>query len=126
MDTPWQIVHIVETNEAGVFRVWALVGSDLHQLRLVVPRIFYVNQRTPKQNDEASNSSFVWRKVQKTLPRAHPVLNLYEYKVPEEVFRRHACDLITDLSTPGKYIVVTPNRVTQVWHLLDTVSLSVA
>ncbi len=42
----------------------------------------------------------MWRRVQKTLPRSHPVLNLYEYRVPEDVYRRHASDLITDLSTP--------------------------
>jgi len=27
-------------------------------------------------------------------------MNLYEYRVPEEVFRRHSSDLVTDLSTP--------------------------
>jgi DNA polymerase epsilon subunit 1 len=74
------------------------VGSDLHLLKLVVPRIFYVNQRTPKNESEEGR---LWRKVQKTLPRAHPVLNLYEYRVPEEIYLQHTSDLITDLSTPG-------------------------
>lgn len=31
----------------------------------------------------------VWRKVQKILPRSHPVLNLYEYSVPENVYQEH-------------------------------------
>ncbi len=28
------------------------------------------------------------------------MLNLYEYRVPEEVYRKHTSDLVTDLSTP--------------------------
>jgi DNA polymerase epsilon subunit 1 len=67
-----------------MFRVWALVGSDLHQIKIVVPRVFYVNQRTPKPAGEVGG---LWRKVTKTLPRSHPVMNLYEYKVPEEVYQ---------------------------------------
>ena len=98
LDTPWQIIQISPiSGSPGVFKVWALVGSDLHQVKLVVPRIFYVNQKTPK---DATETDGLWRKVQKTLPRSHPAFNLYEYRVPEEVYVQHANDLITDLSTP--------------------------
>ncbi|XP_059098833.1 DNA polymerase epsilon catalytic subunit A-like [Tigriopus californicus] len=97
LDTPWQVIQIVETVQPGLFKVWALVGSDLHMIKLVVPRVFYVNQRNPK---EAGDTGGLWRKVQKTLPRAHPVMNLYEYRVPEDIYRQHASDLVTDLSTP--------------------------
>ena len=76
-----------------MFRVWALVGSDLHQIKIVVPRIFYVNQRTPKDAGEVGG---LWRKVTKTLPRSHPVLNLYEYKVPEEIYQVSAKSIGTD------------------------------
>jgi DNA polymerase epsilon subunit 1 len=99
LDTPWQIIQIMETGQPGMFKLWALVGSDLHCIKLIVPRIFYVNQRTPKEN-EAAEKDRLWRRVQKTLPRSHPVLNLYEYRVPEEVYNAHASDLVTDLSTP--------------------------
>ena len=69
---------------AGLFKLWALVGADLHSIRLVVPRIFYVNQKTPKDNEDQENDR-LWRKVTKTLPRSHPVYNLYEYRVPEGI-----------------------------------------
>jgi DNA polymerase epsilon subunit 1 len=75
---------VVETGQPGVFRAWALVGSDLHQIKVVVPRVFYVNQRNPKPAGEVGG---LWRKVSKTLPRSHQAMNLYEYKVPEEVFQ---------------------------------------
>ena len=96
MDTPWQIIQIAETGSPGLYRIWALVGPDLHCIKLVVPRQFYVNQKTAK---EGSTGNF-WRKVQKTLPRSHPVYNLYEYSVPESVFIEHQAQLMADLSTP--------------------------
>ena len=99
LDTPWQIVQIMETGTPGLFRLWALVGSDLHQIKLVVPRVFYVNQRTAKEAP-AAGSDTLWRKITKTLPRSHPVMNLYEYRVPEAVYKEHTSDLVTDLSTP--------------------------
>ena len=76
--------QIVETGQPGLFRAWALVGSDLHMIKIAVPRVFYVNQRTPKPAGETGG---LWRKVTKALPRSHPVLNLYEYKVPEELYQ---------------------------------------
>ena len=99
LDTPWQIIQIMETGTPGLFRLWALVGSDLHCIKLTVPRIFYVNQKPPKENEDQAEDR-LWRKVQKTLPRSHPAYNLYEYKVPETVYRERETDLVADLSTP--------------------------
>ncbi len=106
--TQFRLFRISSIAFAGLFRLWALVGHDLHQIKLAVPRIFYVNQRTPKRQEEdeeggsggGGGGKTLWRRVQKTLPRSHPSVHLYEYRVPEEVFRRHASDLVTDLSTP--------------------------
>lgn len=54
LDTPWQIVQIAETGDPGVYRLWTIVGTDLHAMKLIVPRIFYVNQKTPKEGEGAS------------------------------------------------------------------------
>ncbi|XP_035661114.1 DNA polymerase epsilon catalytic subunit A-like [Branchiostoma floridae] len=96
MDMPWQIVQIMETAAPGQFKLWALIGSDLHGIRLNVPRIFYVNQRVPKEDSEGG----VWRKANRTLPRSNPVYNLYEYSVPEETYREHMNEITADLSAP--------------------------
>ncbi|KAB7504214.1 DNA polymerase epsilon catalytic subunit A [Armadillidium nasatum] len=97
LDMPWQIVQIAETSSPGQFRLWCLVGQDLHALKLVIPRVFYVNQRSPKEETESNG---VWRKVNKILPRSHPSHYLYEYSIPEEVFKEHSNELMADLSTP--------------------------
>ena len=48
------ILQIAETSHPGQFKLWALIDSDLHSLKLNVPRIFYVNQKTPKEGEGAS------------------------------------------------------------------------
>ncbi|XP_031567678.1 DNA polymerase epsilon catalytic subunit A-like [Actinia tenebrosa] len=96
LNTPWQIVQIAETSSPGVFKVWALIGSDLHTVKVNVPRIFYVNSRCAKEEEEGT----IWRRVSKTLPRSHPAINLYRYLVSEDIYREHSSELFTDLSSP--------------------------
>ncbi|KAG0692675.1 DNA polymerase epsilon catalytic subunit A [Chionoecetes opilio] len=99
LDVPWQIVQagVAETTTPGQYKLWALVGSDLHLIKLTIPRVFYVNQRSPKEDNEDGG---MWKKVNKTLPRSFPVLHLYEYTIPEELFKKHNKGLVADLSSP--------------------------
>ncbi|KAL4706978.1 hypothetical protein ACJJTC_019516 [Scirpophaga incertulas] len=96
LNTPWQIIQVFETVEPGLFKLWALVGTELHQIKLTVPRIFYVNQRVCRPTD----SGQYWRKCNRILPRAHPVIHLYQYTVPEQLYREHQEELMGELSTP--------------------------
>uniref|UniRef100_A0A8C8ZMW8 DNA polymerase epsilon catalytic subunit n=1 Tax=Prolemur simus TaxID=1328070 RepID=A0A8C8ZMW8_PROSS len=95
LDLPWQIVQISETSQAGLFRLWAVVGSDLHCIKLSIPRVFYVNQRAAKAEDGPS-----YRKVNRVLPRSNVVYNLYEYSVPEDMYQEHINEINTELSAP--------------------------
>jgi DNA polymerase epsilon subunit 1 len=95
--SPWQIIQIQETDIPGVMEVWALIGSDLHRMKVTVPRTFYVNCRSPKSIEGDAVS---WRQVSRHLPRSKPVLFLYEYSVPEEVFQQYSGELMTQLSSP--------------------------
>ncbi|CAC5377738.1 POLE [Mytilus coruscus] len=95
MDLPWQIVQLMETGHPGQYKLWALIGNDLHAMKLNIPRIFYVNQKSPKEGEGA-----LWKKVMKTLPRSHPVMNLYQYAVPESDYLEHINEISADLSSP--------------------------
>lgn len=97
LDSPWQIIEIAETSEPGLFRLWVLIGHDLQPLRLIVPRIFYVNSRTVRPEPTANDS---WKKCSRILPRSRVVYNLYQYSVPETKYREHGSELSSDLSTP--------------------------
>ncbi|XP_011498886.1 PREDICTED: DNA polymerase epsilon catalytic subunit A, partial [Ceratosolen solmsi marchali] len=97
LETPWQIIQLSETSEPGQFRLWILVDEELHQVRLNVPRIFYVNTRHERQESESSNA---WKKCHRILPRSRPVYNLYRYSVPEKFYRCHSQTLMNDLIDP--------------------------
>lgn len=97
LESPWEVVQFVETNEPGLFKVWALVQNELHHIKLHVPRIFYVNQRTPKDESETNR---LWKRANRLLPRSRPVFYLYEYAVPEPMYRQHGHELMADLSSP--------------------------
>lgn len=83
--TPWQVIQIASTSTPGEFRLWALVQSEMHMIKLTVARVFYANLKTPKCADEGA----LFKKCNRTLPRSRPVYNLYMYSVPEAVFQEH-------------------------------------
>ena len=78
---------MLETSEPGQFKLWVLVDHELHQLRLNVPRIFYLNTRNERDESENNNS---WKKCHKILPRSRPVYHLYRYAVPEKYYKCHS------------------------------------
>eukprot|EP00039_Didymoeca_costata_P008145 m.108515 g.108515 ORF g.108515 m.108515 type:complete len:2231 (-) comp13968_c0_seq1:73-6765(-) len=80
----WQVIQIVQTDDPGVMRVWAMVAGDLHSMKIDVYRKFYCNLRV---DDPPPLSNYV-RKINKALPRAHPCLHLYEFSLPEKEFQQ--------------------------------------
>ncbi|KAJ8415285.1 hypothetical protein AAFF_G00422650 [Aldrovandia affinis] len=95
LDMPWQIVQIAETSQPGLYKLWAVIGSDLHCVKLNVPRVFYVNQKVPKQEEGAT-----YKKVNRMLPRSNMVYYLYQYSVPEDMYQEHINEINADLSAP--------------------------
>ncbi|CAN8193292.1 unnamed protein product [Coccothraustes coccothraustes] len=115
LDLPWQVVQIAETSQPGLFRLWAVIGSDLHCIKLSIPRVFYVNQRIPKPEEGTA-----YRKVNRILPRSNLVYNLYEYSVPEDMYQEHINEINADLSAPdieGVYETQVPLLFRALIHL---------
>nr|CAH7746305.1 unnamed protein product [Callosobruchus chinensis] len=97
LTSPWQVLQIAATNVPGEFRLWTLVQSELHLVKLIVPRVFYANLKSPKVVEEGA----LFKKCNRTLPRSKPVYNLYKYSVPEEVFQEHGKKLYLDQTDPN-------------------------
>ncbi|KAI4894825.1 hypothetical protein NFI96_029846 [Prochilodus magdalenae] len=103
LDMPWQIVQIAETSHPGLYKLWAVIGSDLHCMKLNIPRVFYVNQRVPKQEEGATYKKVCKEHgamVNRILPRSNMVYYLYQYSVPEDMYQEHINEINADLSAP--------------------------
>ena len=48
------ISQIAKTRQPGVYKLWAVIGNDLHSVKLHVPRIFYVNHLKEKETESHS------------------------------------------------------------------------
>ncbi|KAF6729526.1 DNA polymerase epsilon catalytic subunit A [Oryzias melastigma] len=64
-------------------------------MKLNIPRVFYVNQKVPKQEEGAT-----YKKVNRMLPRSNMVYYLYEYSVAEDMYQEHINEINADLSAP--------------------------
>uniref|UniRef100_A0A8C9TG99 DNA polymerase epsilon catalytic subunit n=1 Tax=Scleropages formosus TaxID=113540 RepID=A0A8C9TG99_SCLFO len=96
LDLPWtKFVQIAETSHPGLFKLWAVIGNDLHCMKLNIRRVFYVNQRVPKQEEGAN-----YKKVSRMLPRSNIVYYLYQYTVPEDMYQEHINEINADLAVP--------------------------
>lgn len=107
---PWQIISYELTDQPGIFKAWCLVEQELVQIKIKVPRIFYVNYRTAleEQIQSTQRSSAYERaiqncsqKVNRLLPRCSQAYHLYEYRLDENHFRDYYTDIMTDLSNPN-------------------------
>lgn len=96
IELPWQIIQIAPVDEQGQFIVWAMIGEELQKIKLNIPRIFYVNKRSPAPAEDGS----LWKKVHRVLPRARPTYHLYQYAVPEHIFKENRLGMLADLATP--------------------------
>lgn len=54
MGEPFPPSQIAESAHPGLYKLWAVIGNDLHCMKLNIPRVFYVNQKVPKQEEGAT------------------------------------------------------------------------
>lgn len=100
IELPWQIIQIVPIDQDGHYNLWALIGDQLQKIKLEIPRIFYVNQRTLAPPCDDPSTKITWKKVHRILPRSRPTYHLYQYQVPEQVFRDNRLGMLVDLAAP--------------------------
>ncbi|KAI9141033.1 DNA polymerase-like protein epsilon [Paraphysoderma sedebokerense] len=94
----WQIVQIVETEVPGECRLWVLIDSSLHAIKLQIPRIFYVN--TQEDSPTKFSSQVKLERVSKHLPHSHPVFNLYQVTTSESYYRANIEQITKSCNNP--------------------------
>ncbi|KAJ1668343.1 DNA polymerase epsilon catalytic subunit [Coemansia sp. RSA 1813] len=75
----WNILQWSETDTPGELKAWVLLGSQLHAVKVSVPRVLYVTSTVPRQ--EISDSRFFTEAKSMVLPRTSYVPNsMHLYK----------------------------------------------
>lgn len=70
-----QIVQIVPSSQHGQYFAWVIVEGIMRKIRIVVPRVFYLNSKAPITEE------FPGRRVNKILPHGRHSYNLIEVRL---------------------------------------------
>jgi DNA polymerase epsilon subunit 1 len=108
----WEVLQIAETDIPGEYRMWVMVQGQMFNIRLTVPRVFYLNCKQEEPEAIISqNLDCHMAKCSRTLPRSHPALNLYQMSMPETMFQNEIkkfSSIFNDPSTEGVYETQVP------------------
>jgi DNA polymerase epsilon subunit 1 len=109
----WDVLQITPTARPGEFRLWVSIDQQMHNLRLRVPRQFYVNfKRVPAPGTFAD--SYVVESLTRTLPRGTPCRHLFRITVDESVYLEeevHFSALLNHANVDGVYEMQVPLEV---------------
>ncbi|KAI8979603.1 hypothetical protein BDF20DRAFT_870600 [Mycotypha africana] len=117
----WQVIQIMETDIPGEYRMWVLVQDQMFNIRLTVPRTFYINSKEAEPEavqNQSPNCQMI--KCSRTLPRSHPVHNLYLMSMPETIYRneiRKFANIFNHPTTEGVYETQVPLLVRAILQL---------
>ncbi|XP_061359270.1 DNA polymerase epsilon catalytic subunit A-like [Gastrolobium bilobum] len=90
----WQIIQLVQSSQIGQFFAWVVVDGIMLKIPLSVPRVFYLNSRSPITEE------FLGKRVNKTLPHGRHSYNLYEVTINEVQYREASKKLAALLADP--------------------------
>ncbi|TKY67092.1 DNA polymerase epsilon catalytic subunit A [Spatholobus suberectus] len=101
----WQIIQLVPSSQIGQFFAWVVVDGSMHKIPVFVPRVFYLNSRSPITEE------FMGKRVNKTLPHGRHSYNLYEVSINEiqyEEASKKLAALLADPDVEGIYETKVP------------------
>ncbi|XP_020973385.1 DNA polymerase epsilon catalytic subunit A isoform X2 [Arachis ipaensis] len=90
----WQIIQLLQSSQIGQFFAWVVVDGIMLKIPVSVPRVFYLNSRSPVTEE------FLGKSVKKTLPHGKQSYNLYEVSIDEVQFKEASKKLAALLADP--------------------------
>ena len=95
----WHIIQIRPTDRDGRFKMWLAVDSEIVQVKLRVPREFYLNLKTAATHDFFL-TNYTATEISRTLPRNHPSPHLYKITVSEDTFKHESSHFAYVMNNP--------------------------
>ncbi|KAE8270465.1 hypothetical protein A4X09_0g1860 [Tilletia walkeri] len=106
----WDIVQITPGSRPGEFRFWVMIDDQLQNLRLLVPREFYINFKSQPQPG-LFKEGYQVESVVKTLPRGATCRHLYRVTVSEDQYLEdevHFSAIVNNPNIEGVYEMQVP------------------
>ncbi|TIB63670.1 hypothetical protein E3P77_03431 [Wallemia ichthyophaga] len=106
----WDIVQIYPSVRPGEFRLWLSLGGNFQQVRLRIPREFYLNLKNAPGEGEFAEE-YMAERVVRSLPRDQPCLNLFKLTVPERLYvdnESHFKNLTSNINVDSVYEMQVP------------------
>ncbi|GAA5795942.1 hypothetical protein HPULCUR_001307 [Helicostylum pulchrum] len=117
----WEVLQVVETDIPGEYRLWVLVQDQMFNIRLTVPRTFYLNSSDKEPMSVVNqNPSCHMIKCSRVLPRSHPCANLYQMVMPETTYQEELkkfSNIFNHPTTEGVYETQVPLAVRAILQL---------
>ncbi|KAI9666717.1 MAG: DNA polymerase epsilon catalytic subunit [Bathelium mastoideum] len=110
----WQILQLQETGTPGEVKAFVLIDKKIQSLKIVVPRILYLNLKRDELPDVSIEGCSVEKVVGHTLPNGHPSVHLFKLTMPEQVYvseSQKISMLFNHPSTEGVYEKQVPLNV---------------
>jgi DNA polymerase epsilon subunit 1 len=82
----WQLIQLRETETPGEVLAFVLIDKKIHTLKVVVPRILYLNLKVDDLPDITIDGCTVENVPSHTLPNGHPSVHLFKLTLPEQVY----------------------------------------
>ena len=79
--------------------MWLAVDSEIVQVKLRIPREFYLNLKTAAANDFFL-THYSATEISRTLPRTHPSSHLYKITVSEDTFKHESSHFAYVMNNP--------------------------
>ncbi|KAG8956944.1 DNA polymerase epsilon catalytic subunit [Tulasnella sp. 419] len=107
----WDVVQVRATQHLGRFVMWCYSDGEFTPINLRIPREFYLNLKVEADEETFIEGEYFVEQVVRTLPRGHPVMNLYKVSVAETTYlasESHFANLLNHPNTDGVYELQVP------------------
>ncbi|KAI9690075.1 MAG: DNA polymerase epsilon catalytic subunit [Bogoriella megaspora] len=82
----WQLLQLQETGTPGEVKAFVLIDKKIQALKVIVPRILYLNLKSEELPDVSIKGCSVEKVVGHTLPNGHPCVHLFKLSMPEQIY----------------------------------------
>jgi DNA polymerase epsilon subunit 1 len=97
----YEVLQVLETNEAGMLKAWVLVGQAISSIRIRVPRSFYVNFRSSDSVPDFNLPDCTMKETVAKLPSGQMSNKMYLLTMPESAYQSSSKELAALAANPA-------------------------